>query len=67
MFGGLYMPRFPRFWITLIRSDKQRQFNFPQTLARLAQSVERETLNLKAAGSTPALGSIPDAFRSMEY
>ena len=24
--------------------------------ARLAQSVERETLNLKAAGSTPALG-----------
>ncbi|KAI0406705.1 hypothetical protein F4802DRAFT_557193 [Xylaria palmicola] len=29
--------------------------------ARLAQSVERETLNLKVAGSTPALGSIPDA------
>ncbi|RAK83870.1 hypothetical protein BO79DRAFT_61627 [Aspergillus costaricaensis CBS 115574] len=24
--------------------------------ARLAQSVERETLNLKAAGSSPALG-----------
>jgi hypothetical protein len=34
--------------------------------ARLAQSVERETLNLKAAGSTPALGSIPDAFCSTE-
>jgi hypothetical protein len=30
-----------------------------QTLARLAQSVERETLNLKVAGSTPASGSIP--------
>ncbi|KAH8908076.1 hypothetical protein BR93DRAFT_593413 [Coniochaeta sp. PMI_546] len=28
--------------------------------ARLAQSVERETLNLKVAGSTPASGSIPD-------
>ncbi|KAL4964624.1 uncharacterized protein BDV14DRAFT_73834 [Aspergillus stella-maris] len=27
-----------------------------QQLARLAQSVERETLNLKAAGSSPALG-----------
>ena len=35
------------------------------TAARLAQSVERETLttkrHLKAAGSTPALGSIPYA------
>ncbi|KAI1076909.1 hypothetical protein F5B20DRAFT_554206 [Whalleya microplaca] len=29
--------------------------------AWLAQSVERETLNLKVAGSTPALGSIPNA------
>jgi hypothetical protein len=29
--------------------------------ARLAQSVERETLNLKVAGSTPASGSIPGA------
>ena len=29
--------------------------------ARLAQSVERETLNLKVAGSRPALGSIPNA------
>ncbi|KAI0140232.1 hypothetical protein BJ166DRAFT_542481 [Pestalotiopsis sp. NC0098] len=35
--------------------------------ARLAQSVERETLNLKAAGSTPALGSIPDASQSLRY
>ena len=26
------------------------------SLARLAQSVERETLNLKVAGSTPAFG-----------
>jgi hypothetical protein len=26
-------------------------------LAGLAQSVERKTLNLKAAGSTPAFGS----------
>ena len=31
--------------------------------ARLAQSVERETLNLKVAGSTPASGSNPDALR----
>jgi hypothetical protein len=29
------------------------------SVARLAQSVERETLNLKVAGSTPASGSIP--------
>ncbi|KAI0141467.1 hypothetical protein BJ166DRAFT_541625 [Pestalotiopsis sp. NC0098] len=36
-------------------------FSNKQESARLAQSVERETLNLKAAGSTPALGSIPDA------
>ena len=28
--------------------------------ARLAQSVERETLNLKVVGSTPTSGSIPD-------
>ena len=28
------------------------------TLAWLAQSVERETLNLKAAGSSPALGFV---------
>ena len=27
-----------------------------RSLARLAQSAERETLNLKVAGSTPALG-----------
>ncbi|KAI3325749.1 hypothetical protein HD806DRAFT_455925 [Xylariaceae sp. AK1471] len=39
------------------------EFGLPNNnpLARLAQSVERETLNLKVAGSTPALGSIPDA------
>ncbi|KAI2630352.1 hypothetical protein GGS26DRAFT_107498 [Hypomontagnella submonticulosa] len=36
------------------------------SLARLAQSVERETLNLKVAGSTPASGSIPDASQSTE-
>ena len=29
------------------------------TSARLAQSVERETLNLKVVGSTPTSGSIP--------
>ncbi|KAI0866771.1 hypothetical protein F4860DRAFT_454956 [Xylaria cubensis] len=34
---------------------------FSPIRARLAQSVERETLNLKVAGSTPASGSIPDA------
>ncbi|KAL0469599.1 hypothetical protein QR685DRAFT_294365 [Neurospora intermedia] len=28
--------------------------------ARLAQSVERETLNLKVVGSTPTSGLIPD-------
>ena len=31
-----------------------------KTTARLAQSVERETLNLKVVGSTPTSGSIPD-------
>lgn len=40
-------------------------FHAITTAARLAQSVERETLTikryLKAAGSTPALGSIPSA------
>ncbi|KAI0118335.1 hypothetical protein GGR51DRAFT_212641 [Nemania sp. FL0031] len=35
--------------------------NYQEMPARLAQSVERETLNLKVAGSTPALGSIPNA------
>ena len=38
---------------TSLREKKSKQ-------ARLAQSVERKTLNLKAAGSTPALGSIPN-------
>ncbi|KAK8017109.1 hypothetical protein PG993_015298 [Apiospora rasikravindrae] len=38
-----------------------------QEPAWLAQSVERETLNLKAAGSTPASGSIPDASYSVGY
>ena len=33
------------------------------SLARLAQSVERKTLNLEAAGSTPASGSIPVLLR----
>ena len=31
----------------------------PTRSARLAQSVERETLNLKVVGSTPTSGSIP--------
>ncbi|TDZ21851.1 hypothetical protein Cob_v004869 [Colletotrichum orbiculare MAFF 240422] len=31
----------------------------PSLSARLAQSVERETLNLKVVGSTPTSGSIP--------
>ncbi|KAK1783142.1 hypothetical protein QBC45DRAFT_400888 [Copromyces sp. CBS 386.78] len=34
--------------------------NWRLTTARLAQSVERETLNLKVVGSTPTSGSIPD-------
>ena len=38
-----------------IRASKQQQL----ALARLAQSVERETLNLKVVGSTPTSGSIP--------
>ncbi|KAK3385277.1 hypothetical protein B0H63DRAFT_180997 [Podospora didyma] len=37
-------------------------------LARLAQSVERETLNLKVVGSTPTSGSIPvGEFVQMKY
>ncbi|OTA59262.1 hypothetical protein K449DRAFT_436227 [Hypoxylon sp. EC38] len=40
----------------------EKQERSAQLRARLAQSVERETLNLKVAGSTPASGSIPDAF-----
>ncbi|KAH9228557.1 hypothetical protein K456DRAFT_56940 [Colletotrichum gloeosporioides 23] len=35
----------------------QSSWVFP--IARLAQSVERETLNLKVVGSTPTSGSIP--------
>ncbi|PYI32789.1 hypothetical protein BP00DRAFT_142330 [Aspergillus indologenus CBS 114.80] len=34
------------------------------TAARLAQSAERETLNLKVAGSTPALGLSFSSFLS---
>ncbi|KAK3393385.1 hypothetical protein B0H63DRAFT_16839 [Podospora didyma] len=36
-----------------------RVFIKPKNFARLAQSVERETLNLKVVGSTPTSGSIP--------
>src|SRR5690606_33435915 len=39
-------------------------FKLLNNRAWLAQSVERETLNLKAAGSTPASGSIPYASES---
>ena len=35
--------------------------------ARLAQSVERETLNLKVVGSTPTSGSIPDVSDSEQH
>ncbi|KAF0317349.1 hypothetical protein GQ607_015396 [Colletotrichum asianum] len=38
-------------------SSQQSSWVFP--IARLAQSVERETLNLKVVGSTPTSGSIP--------
>ena len=41
--------------------DQPIKNNPNSSAARLAQSVERETLNLKVAGSTPASGSIPDA------
>ncbi|KAK2741325.1 hypothetical protein CKAH01_18512 [Colletotrichum kahawae] len=37
-------------------SIQQSSWVFP--IARLAQSVERETLNLKVVGSTPTSGSI---------
>ncbi|KAK3499479.1 uncharacterized protein B0T23DRAFT_17938 [Neurospora hispaniola] len=36
-----------------------QQMAVNQITARLAQSVERETLNLKVVGSTPTSGSIP--------
>lgn len=42
------------------RAGQVHQYRNP---ARLAQSVERETLNLKVAGSTPASGSIPRCIR----
>ncbi|KAI3331587.1 hypothetical protein HD806DRAFT_529371 [Xylariaceae sp. AK1471] len=42
-------------------SPQERPQQIAAKSARLAQSVERETLNLKVAGSTPALGSIPNA------
>ena len=35
--------------------------------ARLAQSVERETLNLKVVGSTPTSGSIPDVQQHLHF
>ena len=41
------------------RSDANYQ-SMAAFAARLAQSVERETLNLKVVGSTPTSGSIPD-------
>ena len=45
--------------VHLIRQEKQiRRYQ----LAGLAQSVERETLNLKVAGSTPAFGFFFDFF-----
>ncbi|KAH8912270.1 hypothetical protein BR93DRAFT_70168 [Coniochaeta sp. PMI_546] len=51
--------------VTSITADSgsvvQQALPLNSSAARLAQSVERETLNLKVAGSTPASGSIPDA------
>ncbi|KAI1812046.1 hypothetical protein GGS20DRAFT_48492 [Poronia punctata] len=47
--------------IRFIDANPGSTFQQMNSLARLAQSVERETLNLKVAGSTPASGSIPDA------
>ena len=37
---------------------KQLSFVPPDTSARLAQSVEHETLNLRVVGSSPTLGAI---------
>ncbi|KDN62998.1 putative A/G-specific adenine glycosylase [Colletotrichum sublineola] len=41
------------------RATSQPPPPLQQAFARLAQSVERETLNLKVVGSTPTSGSIP--------
>ncbi|KAK3503284.1 hypothetical protein B0T13DRAFT_125709 [Neurospora crassa] len=43
----------------LSASSKQALQQTAALAARLAQSVERETLNLKVVGSTPTSGSIP--------
>ena len=53
--------------ITLDRLYNTRQSSTMRSNARLAQSVERETLNLKVAGSTPASGSNPDALLSQKH
>ncbi|KAI2628765.1 hypothetical protein GGR54DRAFT_362089 [Hypoxylon sp. NC1633] len=56
-YRGSVLCSYLRHWMLPIYTTK----SFRIFIARLAQSVERETLNLKVAGSTPASGSIPDA------
>ncbi|KAI0909586.1 hypothetical protein F4823DRAFT_421185 [Ustulina deusta] len=57
-------PTWTASWQPIRSGDFIREYS--QHSARLAQSVERETLNLKVAGSTPASGSIPDASQYTE-
>ena len=40
----------------ILRFRKQRPFNLDSASARLAQSVEHQTLNLRVVGSSPTLG-----------
>ena len=40
----------------ILQFRKQRPFNLDSASARLAQSVEHQTLNLRVVGSSPTLG-----------
>ena len=44
--------------VLLKRTHTGRSFIITYTTARLAQSVEHETLNLRVVGSSPTLGAI---------
>ena len=56
---GIHLP-FRMVWVVLFcfitSYFKQRPFNLWSTSARLAQSVEHQTLNLRVVGSSPTLG-----------
>ena len=53
-------PKREKLWLPIYSLTAKSTHKTSNLSARLAQSVERETLNLKVAGSTPASGSIPD-------